>query len=125
VSTRPPFVNRSLVGLLAVVLTVGGMLTVALDSFQNPWGGSLIRVGIVLAMLWIALPSAQRPAAWTGMSPWITLAVVAVAVFAAKRPWVFFPLAGTVIFATLVLKPRNKRNSAPVRDVGRAPTGRG
>ena len=94
---------------VAIVLTVGGVLTVLLDSFENPWGGSLIRVGTVLAMLWFALPTSQRPAAWTGMSPWITVVIVGIGIFAARRPWLFFPLAGTIIFATLVLKPRRRR----------------
>lgn len=124
-TTRPPLVNRALVGLLAIGLTVGGVLTVTLDSYENPWAGSLIRVGVVLGMLWLALPTATRPAAWSGMSPWITVVVVAIAILAARRPWLFFPLAGTVVFATLVLKPRPRKREPGFREANRSPSGPG
>lgn len=106
-SNSAPLVNRPLVGLLAIVCVATGVLVVGFDSFENPWAGSLIRVGVVLAVLWMALPTSTRRAAWTGMSPWITVAVVAIALFAVRRPLVFFPAAAAIILAVLVLKPRN------------------
>ncbi|MBX3442993.1 MAG: hypothetical protein KF774_11365 [Planctomyces sp.] len=108
-SDRPPLVNRPLVLALAIACTVGGVLSVALGGFENPWAGSLIRVGVVLWVVWLALPTSTRPAAWTGISPWATVLVVGILLFAVRRPIVFFPLAIAVISAVLILKPKRKR----------------
>lgn len=107
-SVRPPLVNRTLVGILAVVCVVGGLSVVFADSFQNPWGGSLIRVGVVLVVLWAALPTSTRAAAWSGMSPWVTVISVLLAIFAARRPLIFFPLAGVVMMIGLLARPRRR-----------------
>jgi hypothetical protein len=120
---RPPLVNRSLVGILAIVCVSGGAAVVLLDSFDNPWGGSLIRVGTVLSVLWFALPTSTRPAAWSGISPWVTVTFVAIGVFATRKPWMFFPLAGIVMMIVLLARPRRARHSARAFNSGKSESG--
>jgi hypothetical protein len=102
-------VNRTLVGWLALVCVAGGAAVLILDSYENPWAASLIRVGVVLAVLWMALPTSTRPAAWSGFSPWLTVAVVVAALFAVRKPMIFFPLLAVIAIAALILRPRRKR----------------
>jgi hypothetical protein len=122
-SARPPLINRSLVAILAIACIVGGVSAVLFDSYENPWGGALIRVGTVLAVLWFALPTSTRPAAWSGISPWVTVTFVVIAIFAARRPWLFFPLAGIVMLIVLLARPRGRRHSASALSPGKSESG--
>jgi hypothetical protein len=122
-SARPPLVNRSLVAVLAIACLIGGVSAVLFDSYENPWGGALIRVGTVLAVLWFALPTPTRPAAWSGFSPWVTVSFVVIAIFAARRPWLFFPLAGFVMLIVLLARPRGRRQSDSALSPGRSDSG--
>jgi hypothetical protein len=120
---RLPLVNRALVGILGIACLVGGVSAVLFDSYENPWGGALIRVGTVLAVLWFALPTPTRPAAWTGISPWVTVSIVAIGIFAARRPLLFFPLAGIVMLIVLIARPRPRRHSASDSSSGKSESG--
>lgn len=122
-SARPPLVNRALVGILAIVCLGGGVSAVLFDSYENPWGGALIRVGTVLTVLWFALPTSTRPAAWTGISPWVTVSIVAIGIFAARRPLLFFPLAGIVMLIVLISRTGKRRHSASRLSSGKAESG--
>jgi hypothetical protein len=120
---RPPLINRSLVGILAVACVVGGVSAVLLDSFENPWGGALIRVGTVLSVLWFALPTPTRRAAWAGVSPWVTVTFVAIGILAARKPLFFFPIAGIVMLIVLMSRPRGRRQSASTLSPGKSELG--
>ncbi|HVJ69857.1 MAG TPA: hypothetical protein VM510_17900 [Caulifigura sp.] len=73
---RPPLINRPLVGILSIVGLVSGSV-VTIQSFDNPWAGSLIRVGILLGMLWLFLAPSKEPVAKPAASPWFTIGLAA------------------------------------------------
>ncbi len=108
-------VSRPLVGFLAI-----GLLSIAF--FLSLWpgalsgaagatvGGAAARVGIVMAALWLALPSRNRPAAWANVSITSAAPVVLAALALFRIPFrILIPLAGIVMVAGLVLRPRPLR----------------
>ena len=56
-------VNRTLVGVLAMVCLAAGAVIGYVESLENVWCGSFIRTGLLLGAFWIALPSRGREAA--------------------------------------------------------------
>lgn len=99
-------VNRTLVGILAIVLTSVGVLIGWLDSIDNVWCGSFVRTGVLLGVFWLALPSRRRAAAWANVSPWTFIAVLAMMVVLVRRPQIFFGIAALLAIATLIIRPR-------------------
>ncbi len=101
-------VNRTLVGVLAIVCVVAGAVVGYVDSIENVWCGSFIRVGVLLGTLWVALPSRTREAAWANVSPWTLVAALGAALVFVRRPKIFFAIILLVIVATVIIKPRKR-----------------
>ena len=95
-----------LVGVLAVVFTIVGVLIGWLDSMDNVWCGSFVRTGVLLGVFWLALPSRHRAAAWANVSPWTLVAVLAVVLLFVRRPQIFFGIAALLAIAMLIIRPR-------------------
>lgn len=113
--TTKKTVSRPLVGFLAI-----GLLSLAIVLSLWPHavsgaagaaiGGAAARVGIVMAALWLALPTRDRPAAWANVSLASALPLVLVALALFRIPFrILLPLAGIVLLAGLVLRPRPLR----------------
>ncbi|HVJ85863.1 MAG TPA: hypothetical protein VM452_09485 [Caulifigura sp.] len=106
---RAPLINRPLVGILAVVGLVSGA-AMAVRTFDDPWAGSLVRVGILLAMLWLFLAPAKQPAVKAPASLGFTLGLAAFGLLAIRNM-----KPGTVVvilvFAAVafLVRPRQKR----------------
>jgi hypothetical protein len=106
-------VSRPLVGFLTI-----GLFSVTL--FLSIWpgalpgaagatvGGATARVGIVMAALWLALPSGNRPPAWANVSltSVVPLVLAGLALFRRVPFRILLPLAGILLVAGLVLRPR-------------------
>lgn len=113
-------VNRPFVGVLAIACLVGGGATLIFDSFNNPWAGALIRVGVLLVVFWIALPAGSRPAAWANFTPWTLVGIVAGALVLARfirQPLYFIPVVLGAIATSFVLRPRRRRPAATKDDL--------
>lgn len=101
-------VNRSLVGLLAIICVVAGAAVGYFDSLENVWCGSFVRTGLLLGAFWLALPSGRREAAWANVSPWTLVAALGAALIFVRRPKIFFVILAVLIVAAVVIKPRRK-----------------
>ncbi len=113
-SPRGPLINRPLVGILAIISLVSGT-TLAFRAFDDPWAGSLIRVGILLAVLWMFLAPAKgtagsAPAPKAPAASWITMALAgfALAAVRSRKPGVFFVVGLLFAVVAFVVKPRKK-----------------
>jgi hypothetical protein len=109
--SRPPLVDRTLVGVLAIVGLLGGAALLLFDSFDNAWGASLLRVGLFLAVFWMALPTKTRPAAWSGISPWTTISLAGFVLLAvrSRKPVVVMLTAIGLAVLAFILRPRQRR----------------
>ena len=99
-------VNRTLVGVIAVVCLCAGVVIMLVDSYQNMWCAAFVRVGLVMGALWIALPSRGREAAWANVSPYTLLAVLFGALVFVRRPLFFLPLLVAFTMIGLFVRPR-------------------
>jgi hypothetical protein len=102
-------VNRTLVGILAIVCLLAGVIVGTVDSLENVWCGSFVRVGLLLGAFWIALPARGRGAAWANVSPWWLAGVLGAALLFVRRPKIFFAIIAVVVLAAVVIKPRTRR----------------
>lgn len=106
-------VNRTLVGILAVLCLVSGAVLM-LSGSTGPialWQGALFRVGVVLAAFWLALPSRTREAAWARVPIWQVVGVLLVILAVARSPAaakVLIPAAFALAGILLALRPRRK-----------------
>lgn len=109
-SPRAPLINRPLVGILAIVGLVGGIV-LAFRSFDDPWAGSLIRVGILLAVLWFCLAPTKQPVAKAPASSWLTMGLAGFALLAirSRKPGMFFLVGLVFAVVAFVVRPRQKR----------------
>jgi hypothetical protein len=111
-SQRPPLLNRPLVGILAITGIVGGLGLMIYESFDNVWGASLFRVGILMTALWLWLAARKEPAAKPSpIATWVTmgLAAFALAAIRSRKP-VLMMMTGLVFaLVAFVVKPRQKR----------------
>ena len=108
--TKVP-VNRTLTGILAVLLTTAGLIVWFGVGGQDALAGALIRTGVLLGALWLALPSRTRKAAWANVSPvaLIVMLVAAVAFVARPRLLLFAaPVALVLGVLIVLLRPRPK-----------------
>ncbi|HEX4128557.1 MAG TPA: hypothetical protein VHZ24_00855 [Pirellulales bacterium] len=105
-----PLVNRTTVGILAVVLLAIGIATVSFappTSMYEQLASAGLRLGAVLAMLWIALPDLQAARKrWLVMG---LLAVVALIVVVPRIPVAkLLPLLAIVWIAFAWVRPRRR-----------------
>jgi hypothetical protein len=107
-ATQSVPVNRTLVGVLAVVCVVAGVAVGAYDSLENVWCGSFIRVGVLLGAFWLALPSRGREAAWANVSPWTLAIALGLGLAFVRRPKIFFGIILLVVIAAVIIKPRKR-----------------
>ncbi|MEZ6066396.1 MAG: hypothetical protein R3B90_11975 [Planctomycetaceae bacterium] len=101
-------VNRTLVGVLAVVLTLAGVAVGLYDSLDNMWCGGLLRTGVLLAALWIALPTRHRPAAWANISPWTAVGAVILLVIFVRQPRAFIIVVAILVAGAIFVRPRRR-----------------
>jgi len=109
---RPPLINRPLVGVLAIVGLVGGIGLTAFDRFDNIWGASLLRVGILMGVLWLWLVPRKGPVAKPSpIASWITMALAGFALVAirSRKPVLVFLVGLTFTVVAFAVKPRQKR----------------
>jgi hypothetical protein len=102
-------INRPLTGVLAIVGLVSGAV-MATRSFDDPWAGSLVRVGILLAMLWLFLAPAKEPAVKAPASLGFTIGLAAFGLFAIRnmKPGTIVVILVFAAVAFLV-RPRQRR----------------
>lgn len=106
-------IRRMLVGLLALaLLTASVVLWILPGASTNQatamWRGGCGRMGIVVAALWMAMPTRSRPAAWANLNP-RSVAALGLAALAIKFPLkLLLPLAGILVIAGFVLRPRRR-----------------
>ncbi|MFG0333422.1 MAG: hypothetical protein ACF8TS_08685, partial [Maioricimonas sp. JB049] len=68
-SSQQVAVNRTLVGIIAVVCLLAGAVIFVMDSYHNVWCGAFVRTGLLMGAFWLALPAGDREAAWANVSP--------------------------------------------------------
>jgi hypothetical protein len=103
-----PFVNRTLVGILAIVCCAAAIVIALTAPEQEALGAACLRVGLVLGAFWLALPTRSRPAAWANVSPYVVVAIV-VALLFVRQMRVFIPLLLVVGVLAFFLRPRPKK----------------
>ena len=111
-SQRPPLVHRPLVGVLAVVGLVGGLGLMVFESFDNVWGASLFRVGILMTCLWLWLAARKEPAVIPSpIATWVTLGIggFALAAIRSRKPVLMMVTGFVFALVAFVVKPRQKR----------------
>ena len=111
-SSRPPLINRPLVGILAITGIVGGLGMMIYESFDNVWGASLFRVGILMMCLWLFLAARKGPTAKPSpVATWVTmgLAGFALAAIRSRKPILVMVVGLVFALVAFVVKPRQKR----------------
>jgi hypothetical protein len=111
-SQRPPLLNRPLVGILAITGIVGGLGLMIYESFDNVWGASLFRVGILMTALWLWLAARKEPAAKPSpIATWVTmgLAAFALAAIRSRKPVLMMGVGIVFALVAFVVKPRRPR----------------
>ncbi len=107
-NTREIPVNRTLAGILAILLTIAGLvLWLVMDRAEL--GGAMLRVGLLLAAFWYALPTKTREAAWANVSLFSLVVFLVLAIIFVRRPRVFFPILVAMTALGFFLRPRKKR----------------
>lgn len=102
---NPPQVNRILVGVITILcLAAGGYISLNYPE-ESFWGGSFVRVGLLMGAFWSAAPNRGRAAAWANVSPWWIVGTAALLFFIVRRPQVLIPFAA-VIFVLGVVLPK-------------------
>jgi len=102
------FVNRTLVGILAIVCCTAAVVVAAGFPEQEGLGAACQRVGLLLSAFWLALPTKSRPAAWANVSPYAVVVIV-VALLFVRQMKVFIPLLLVVAVLAFFLRPRPKK----------------
>ena len=57
-------INRTSIGVIAVVLLLAAAILWATLGSQNLWTGACVKVGLVMSTLWLAMPSGPTQANW-------------------------------------------------------------
>lgn len=110
---RPPLINRPLVGVLAIIGIVGGLALMMFESFDNVWGASLFRVGILMTCLWLWLAARREPVAKPSpIATWVTLGIggFALAAIRSRKPVLMMVTGMVFALVAFVVKPRQKRS---------------
>lgn len=104
-------VQYQLLGVIAACLTIGGVF---LSLYAGPQGlpTVLVRAGVLCGAIWLAWPTFQQgaPRGWAAVATvfgLLTLLIVLVRTPISGR-WLI-PLAGGVLLAVMVLRPRKRR----------------
>ncbi|QDT54039.1 hypothetical protein Pan44_20660 [Caulifigura coniformis] len=111
-SPRPPLINRPLVGVLAIAGLVGGLGLMAFDRFDNLWGASLFRVGILMSALWLWLAARKEPVAKPSpIATWVTLGIggFALAAIRSRKPVLMMVTGIVFALVAFIVKPRRPR----------------
>ncbi len=101
-------INRTLVGLIALVCLATGVAIGFADEFANLWCAAFVRVGLVMGAVWVALPSGDREAAWANVSPLTLVAILLFALVFVRRPLVFLPIIVGVAAIGFFVRPRRR-----------------
>ena len=82
------------------------------ESFDNVWGASLFRVGILMMCLWLFLAARKGPTAKPSpVATWVTmgLAGFALAAIRSRKPILVMVVGVVFALVAFVVKPRQKR----------------
>ena len=105
-------INRTMVGLLALVC-LGTSLTIWLVSpTEQFWLAAFMRVGLLMLAFWLALPTRSREAAWANVSPKILIGMALAIVVVVIRPnavKVAVPILIVLAIVSFVLRPPDKQ----------------
>jgi len=104
-------INRTLVGVIAVVLLAGAGLFWASLGSQHALTGACLKVGSVMAALWLALPTISRHGNWGQVSWGSVIAFMGLALALTGKRVSFqiaFPILLGVAITMLVLRPKSK-----------------
>ncbi len=107
--TRPQ-VNRLLVGVIAIVCLILGAVISLNYPEESFWGGSFVRVGLLMAAFWYAAPTKGRAAAWANVSPWTIVGFASLLLFIVRRPRILIPF-GVAILVLVFVVPKFLRAS--------------
>lgn len=99
--------NRTAVGLIALLLIVIGGITLVTrgvgDESTTPFAAGCIRVGLVLGALWLALP--QITAFFARAPRWLLVASAIGLIIGAVKPWLLLIIV-PVLIALWILGPK-------------------
>jgi hypothetical protein len=114
-------VNRSMVGLIGLVLLVAaGVLALnGTDGMQGLWAGACLKVGLVMGAFWLAMPSFTSNPDLGRTSLAALLGAIAVALILARTRIplnVVLPVLGAFLFFAKILRPRPPSSRPRVRD---------
>jgi hypothetical protein len=110
-SSQTVTINRTLVGVIAIVLLVAAGILWLTAGSQNMWTGSCLKVGTVMAAFWLALPTIFHHRNW-GQVSWISVIgfMATILILTGKRVdfrIVLAMLLGVAI-TVMFLRPRRK-----------------
>ncbi|QDT34114.1 hypothetical protein [Thalassoglobus polymorphus] len=100
-----PQVNRLLVGIIAILCLIAGAIISLNYPEESFWGGSFVRVGLLMAAFWYAAPTKGRAAAWANVSPWMIVGVAALLLLIVRRPRILIPF-GVALFVLGFIVPK-------------------
>jgi hypothetical protein len=107
-------IDRTLVGIIAVVMLVGAGVLWFFVGSQNMWTGACVKVGVVMGAFWLALPTFSRQGNWGQASLGTVVGFVALAlVLMGKRVdfRIVLPMLLGIAITLMVLRPRSKTRS--------------
>jgi hypothetical protein len=104
-------INRTLVGVISVLLLTCALILWLFGGNQNIWTGACLKVGCVMAALWLALPTISRrgnlgQVSWGSVIGFIGLALVLTGKRVDAR--IVIPMLAGVAITILVLRPRSR-----------------
>jgi hypothetical protein len=113
-SPAPVTVNRTMVGIIGLVLLVAAGLLwgLGLEGSNPMWSGACLKVGIVMATLWLALPSLTRNEELGRASLGMIAGTIVVALLVARTKislQVLIPAAVTMGFLIRFLRPSSPK----------------
>lgn len=100
--TRPQ-VNRLLVGIITLICLVAGAYISLNHPEESFWGGSFVRVGLLMGAFWYAAPTKGRAAAWANVSPWWIVGIAALLLFIVRRPQILIPFGIAVVVLGVIV----------------------
>lgn len=107
-----PQLNRTLVAVIALVCLAAGAYISLNYPEESFWGGSFVRVGLLMGAFWYAAPTKGRAAAWANISPWWIVGVAALLLFIVRRPRILIPFGIAIVvlgvFVPKLLPSRRK-----------------
>jgi cytochrome bd-type quinol oxidase subunit 2 len=102
-------INRTLVGVIAVIcLAMYGVMGQTRPDLPM-WQAAFGRIGLVMSAFWLALPSKGREAAWANVSRSTLIGLVLGVVGVAVRPKIAVPVLAVMGVLGYLLRPRGKK----------------